>query len=197
MKSCLVQYGMASDFDDLDRRVFETPLQSFDGGRVFCQILGIDSRHRQDEVLRYAERRPGVAIPIQGSTNINAPPIQERAVKGYANVIRVTANPHYWNDVLHGLVTSDDKMLWLPHNAVGDDYCQHMAGQHKILDHARGAWVWTAVSSGTPDHFRDCEKLQCLLAQRMGVSAISSQEHAHSRGHQPQVTEQYMGRRIW
>lgn len=194
-RSALIAYGMATDLDELGSltlgRMFP---KEGTGEAVGAVVLGVDAQYRTDEVHQFAQRDPGRIWPMAGSASLKAPPIAERWVKGYPGVIRRDTNPNYWKDILHARVHDDDQTLWLPHNQVGEDYQRQMASEHKVLDPKNRAWVWVKVSSGAANHYWDCEYMQCVLAQLVGVAVLPTpqQRQAQRTDHQ-QVQRQSGG----
>jgi hypothetical protein len=182
-------------FDELRRVMFDDALPTEYGEAVSAQVVGIDCRYRTDEVYNFAQLDPGRIWPLRGAANLQAAPIAETKVKGL-NVIARTTNPNYWKDVLHGYIHDDDTTRWLPHNLIGDDYCRHMTSEHKVLDPKAGAWTWVPVTSSAPNHWWDCEYMQCAVAELCGVAGLQevAQEQAPLRTEQTANPVDYRGR---
>lgn len=171
-RSQLVANGLVGALSELPQIAFERGFIAASGEVVPCALLAIDSRYRADEVLAMAATDPGRILPTVGTNNIAAMPVVEQAVRGYPGVIRRTVNPNHWKDVLWGLITDADPTRWTVHSQATDDYCRQMSSEHKVLVPKTGRFAWMEKSQGAPNHYWDCEALQCVVAQLAGVGTL-------------------------
>lgn len=140
-------------------------------GPVSPNILLIDSGgNRTDEVYQFAMRDPRI-VPTKGAS---FPMRRPWSVTKLPNgvLLRMVDVGHY-KDMLSRLLNDPDDSKWLPENDVDEDYCLQMASEHKIIDRKTSKMMWVPVTSGTPNHWWDCEVLQCAAADmgNLGVMA--------------------------
>jgi phage terminase large subunit GpA-like protein len=212
-RSQLVHYGRAQTFDELYRVCLESVFRTEDGRQARPHLLMIDSggtvsstnpeESRTQEVYQFSMRDLGRVYPCKGASHAMRRPWEVSKI-GDAGVTIRLLDTGYYKDMLARLMNTEVEdaagkiQLWMPHNAVGDDYCQQMASEHKIIDRKRGnRLVWVKVTSGAANHIWDCETLQCAAADMVNIATlpppVAPQAKAEAAQQQPEPPPQSGG----
>ena len=199
--SKLLDRGMAASFKELKTKTLDShfPVENdsteFEVEPMSPQMLCIDGRgghtkdgSRTDQVYRWSQTdtriRPvlghggtkGASTPIRMINTNYTPPGVHNSYK----VIRYIVDVGYFKDILSGRMNgqSDEDIKWQVFEGVGDDYCQQMASEHKVISR-RGRKVeiiWMPKSKHAANHYWDCETYNTVAAVMAGVEYLPETE---------------------
>lgn len=183
-KSQLVAHGKLATWTDVERTLISGAYPMEDAGRprMRIELVGIDAGYKPYEVYAFALRYPAQVKALKGEDNKRsavvrmsrvtyAPPGGQRHVQ-----LEVWLNLYWsdrYNDVLDGRMsqtreTADGTLenVWMLNNGVDGEYLQHMANEHKVMMRKNKRMVlgWAKVAAGARVDFRDCEKMQMVMA---------------------------------
>lgn len=175
-RSWKIEDGTCKDFVELYERLAHKglPLASEPGKRQGVLRFVIDSRYRQDEVIRWA-RLPGVTA-IQGVKTANAPPVTQK----YRQDAKVdverdsvwSVNVHHFKTMLVGYMRAplDGYKSWALNKGTDDNYIKQITSEHLIEEvdkHGNKKLVWCVKQSGRANHKWDDEVYQLCLIEIM------------------------------
>lgn len=158
-RSQLVKYGRVFDFDSLYREAFE----SVD---TRCDLIGIDGKYRTPEVIEFARRLSSNIFVTQGVTGGRPVMCWDETAEG---VVYLKINTQLSKDRLQHMLSDNDPTRWRVHSEIGEDYCQQLASEHKILDPKSRRYIWLPRYKGIANHLFDCEANQCAVATWVGM----------------------------
>lgn len=196
LRSQRVRHGLCQTFAEVTDLCLQTEYPAQDQRRsgFVCDLLGIDSGYRTDEVYRFAlEHGPQVKV-LKGRDDPQSVPIQLRRVT-YTPPDRKRApyqvwlhllDSEYFKDLLAGKLTAtipvpqpdgtlQDEPLWALNDQDDPDYARQMASEHKVLlrrGRTRPAERWVKKTSGAANHYWDAEYMQFALAHVARVDLL-------------------------
>jgi phage terminase large subunit GpA-like protein len=166
-RSHLIAYGMAHSFDELRKLTIDIEIPVEGGGVMAPSMQLIDSGGpRSSEVYQYVLSDPNHIKPTKGASRA-LPLIMESKHQRQHGVSLVFIDTGKSKDLLHRLMHEPDLTRWMPHNAVGDEYCQQMASEQKIWNPHTKCESWEQIGN-TPNHYWDCEHQQVAYAHFLG-----------------------------
>ena len=181
LRSQLIHHGSAQSFEELYRVCLESKFQTDSGLQVSPNAMLIDSGgNRTDEVYQFAAKDPGRIFPCKGASHQMRRPWTLSKV-GSAGVNLYLLDTGYFKDMLArlmvGRIESDGVSVeqWAVNSETSEDYCLQMANEHKVIDRKSGRMVWQLTSQGAPNHFWDCETLQCAAADMANIAVTPTQ----------------------
>jgi hypothetical protein len=171
----LIYHDVTLSLEELYERCLNTPLPIDGGNLMVPHVLVIDSGYRTDEVYEFAKIDSRI-VPIKGANQQLRTPIQlSKAGKDFGVSMRYI-DTGYYKDRLSTLRADPER--WLVHRDITEEYCQHLASEHKI--HVRKGLVmeeqWKPVTDGAANHYLDCEVYNVVGAQVGGVDLIPTAE---------------------
>lgn len=166
-RSQLIKYGRVFTFDDCFREAFETSIGERHQAR-YCDLICVDGKYRTGEVLEFAARLPSNIFVTQGVTGGRPVMCWDERAEG---VQYLKVNTLLSKDRLQQMLSDADPTRWRVHSQIGDDYCQQIASEHKILDPKSRRYVWQPKYKGIANHLFDCEANQCAVANWLGMDA--------------------------
>ena len=174
MNSRLVHFGMASNWEDLIRATLEGQYQTDSGTPCRLHALLVDSGgDRTQEVYQFALAHRGLVFPTKGaaSRNMRRPWFSSTITpKGVVDSVELRVfDTNFYKDMLARLLKADGK--WRVHREITEDYRRQMTSEHKVIDRKTQQRAWQALSTGTPNHYWDCEVLQAAAADMAQISA--------------------------
>jgi phage terminase large subunit GpA-like protein len=173
-RSWLIRYGRAETWDHLREIAYRGYYWLGDPAKPMrVAWIGIDTRHRRDEVHDFA-RTPGV-VPLQGTASASfrfRPSRVEYYPQGGLDQHSITVYSvvtDVYKDKLHRHASSPIGEFigaWHLHRDTSDEYIGHLTGERKVrvTRQGREAEKWQPVSSGRRVDLLDCEVYQMALA---------------------------------
>lgn len=193
--SWLIRHGHCGTFDELYEIAFHTgfPLASDPARLMRATMLAIDSRHRQSEVLEFAQR-PGV-MPVRGEQSMAVPhksfPAERlpnnRPKPGSPRVFHV--NTAYFKSKVTRLMQLPPGQpgCWHLHQSTTDDYLRHITNEHQVRQLVRSKrqggryeYVWRPKTEGAPVDWWDCEIYNAACADVLNVPLL--RDHHAAQG---------------
>ena len=196
-----IAFGLARTFDELTAATLGTCYTLPSKGEFPPQVLYIDSGggksltgedSRTEEVYAYAQRMGEIVRPTKGSSRPMALPISLTRGGKAANTVLRMVDVGWFKNRLSNFINDIDQSKWLPPGNADDSYIAQMASEHKVMVRDKGVarFVWRPVVDGSPNHFWDCEVLQCAAVEELGLGRLVD-EVAATQGAQPmQAREQ-------
>lgn len=171
-KSKRIAVGVSPTLEDSYSQVFSPSIDftAETGGVVYVQTITYDAKYRKDEVTKFAQSDPNRIHLSQGNPHYFGP-IAEQKIEKASGVVIWKINTMQSKDTLHRLMTDpNDPTHWQAYPNIGDEYCSHMASEHKIIDPQKKTWTWVPKTSGQPNHWWDCEANATAIATAMGAA---------------------------
>ena len=143
------------------------PIEDTPGGMKISRMC-VDAGDRQEEVLSFTRKNRPVTIGTKGSGNLKGPIAPATKIPG---LLLFRAN--HWKDRLwrHITTNDDEPGEWWVFEGVGEEYRKHMTAEHRVRD-KNGYPKWVPVVDGRPNHLWDCEVLNGIAADGLGVSYL-------------------------
>jgi phage terminase large subunit GpA-like protein len=203
MQSKRVAIGVAATMDEMYRAVFQPsfPFVMDTGVPIGVQKLVIDSGYRKDEVTEFCRRDPARCEMAKGLSTYFGP-IADPKVEKASGVMVWNINTMQSKDTLDRLIKDPDAEKWQVFEGISDEYCAHLASEHKTIDPQTKQMVWKEKSSGAANHWLDCEAMACAVARAQGADAPKPVQDAPraGRGSQQEIpADDFMsrGRQRW
>lgn len=169
-KSQLIHFGLVRTLAELYERCLNTPIRTEGGDLIVPDLLAVDANYRTTEVYEFCKGDSRI-FPIRGAAGKQASPVQLSAttLKEIGVPLR-NIDVGYFKDRLANL--RDDPDRWLVNSAIDDEYCNHMAAEHKILIAGKNEERWEPVTKGSQNHLFDAEVYNIVGAHIAGVELI-------------------------
>jgi phage terminase large subunit GpA-like protein len=203
MQSKRVAIGVAATLDEMYRAVFQPsfPFVMDTGVPIGVQKLVIDSGYRKDEVTEFCRRDPARCEMAKGLSTYFGP-IADPKVEKASGVMVWNINTMQSKDTLDRLIKDPDAEKWQVFEGISDEYCAHLASEHKTIDPQTKQMVWKEKSSGAANHWLDCEAMACAVARAQGADApkpVKEAPRAERSGQQEIPADDFMqrGRKRW
>lgn len=177
-RSRRVTHGMVSRLDDLaDVLADEYLRDDGSGSAVRIHTMGIDANYRKDDVRVFVGQHQPTAVMMSGRGG--------RMSREWLTMkdvyTRYAWDTQHYADVLAGRVAAvrDDGegeyRVWDCDSHRDPDYDRQMAAEHKVRARKRGREVelWQPITPGAQNHYLDCERMQCALADIRRVEVAS------------------------
>lgn len=188
-----------ANLDPILEKTFSSP----NGERYPVQLMGIDSAWDTDEVYEYCRSR-GRCVAMKGEERMAQTMNITRPQKIWGTKDPAPDSCHliafqsgYYSDVLHARlnVSAGAPGDWMLPAEVGDDYVAHMIAEKKVskVDKRTGRETWFWKNFGKPNHWRDGEKMQMVLARYLDIRSIEPERPGAPAGAAGQ-TDQFLGR---
>ena len=188
MQSKRVAIGIAATLDEVYRAVFKPPVGyvTDQGVPVGGQELIVDSGYRKDEVTEFARRDPARVRMAKGLSTYFGP-IADPKVEKASGVLVWNINTMQSKDTLDRLIKDPDPDKWQVFAGISDEYCAHLASEHKTIDPQTKQMVWKEKSSGAANHWLDCEAMACAVARASGADMpkLAEAKPAETNNHIP------------
>jgi hypothetical protein len=196
-RSQLIAFGVAFSFEELKKLALDTPFPIEGTSEVLLpSALLIDSGYRKDDVVKFAQGDGRVLCTKGASGKVFQPYRFSKAFHQYGVRLAILDTETY-KDRLHTWMKED---RWQVHNQITDEYCQHMASEHKIAIRNKGkgriSYQWDTVTQGAANHYWDCEVYQAAAADICNVwlipdeTALQAQRQARVQQKQQQPQQQ-------
>ena len=171
MQSKRVAIGISATLDEVYQSVFVPRIAfvSDQGVPVGVQELVVDSGYRKDEVTEFARRDPARVRMAKGLSTYFGP-IADPRVEKASGVLVWNINTMQSKDTLDRLIKDPEPDKWQVFAGISDEYCAHLASEHKTIDPQTKQMVWKQKSSGAANHWLDCEAMACAVASARGAS---------------------------
>lgn len=174
LKSWLVDYGVASELDQIEQRFTKGYWEDRLGYRHRVRLCLVDSGYRPERVYPFCSRNPDMFMPSKGSSH----PMNGRtysvtkldASKLAVNMNLCIVDTDYWKDFISGRMSNGTYRTFspLPH-----DYMVHMTSEQKVeqVDRRTGKSIttWVPKESHPANHLFDCEVYSACAAEILGL----------------------------
>lgn len=192
-RSWLIRCFEIDDFEDLETILFRTSYKKIAGKETLVTLALIDSRYRQSEVYNFCRKWRNQARATMGyeslhgvrwrGKRIDRKPRTGEVIKG--GLIRFDIDTNFFKDRLSRFISSDygDENQWLVYEGIEDDYVKQMCAEHKVQERNRQnrttKIVWKKKTWSRPNHFWDCEVLNCAAADMLKVQLLRPGQEIH------------------
>jgi phage terminase large subunit GpA-like protein len=168
-RSALVSQGVVQNFEQLHVEVFGRPFVCEGTSHAVApERLVIDNGFRKTEVDAFAMREPSRINTAKGSSHYFGP-IADAKVEKATGLLVFNINTMQSKDKLADLLNDQDETRWAVHSKASDDYCTQVVAEHKVLNPQTRQMEWKQKTSGAPNHYLDCEAMQCAVAAYRGA----------------------------
>jgi phage terminase large subunit GpA-like protein len=182
----LIKRGRVESLDEIEKEVLNAEyFFATRPGKIGVRLVCVDSGYEPDDVYKFCRKHFERARPTKGKDTLGGIPYKlstiDRTIDG--EVIREgiklwLLDTTYFKDKLTRSIQSMKygKQYFHTFKDVGDEYCKQMSNEHKIIirdrrkQHAHEAWV--KKTTGSPNHFWDCEVLAFAAANMLHVSVL-------------------------
>ena len=157
-RSQLIHYGDVSTFGEL-QLLLDNEYQIEDSDDTYkTGLVFVDSGYKPDDVYSYAQNDTSRIKAIKGVQEARQTISWSTPNKSLGIQLGILDTTYYKSKLAN--LRSSGK--WLINSGVQENYLRQMASEHKVMDKS-GKSVWKKVSSGSQNHWFDCE-VYCLAA---------------------------------
>jgi phage terminase large subunit GpA-like protein len=171
LKSKRIMVGISATLEEAYRNIFspDVPFVSEAAAPLHVAYEIIDSGYRKDEVTEFARRDPA-RVHISKGLSTYFGPIAEQKIERASGVVVWNINTMQAKDTLDRLIGDPDPLRWQVYTDIGDEFCNQMASEHKILDPLTKRMEWKEKSSGAKNHWWDTSAIETAVASQLGAS---------------------------
>lgn len=188
-RSWLVRYGSCPSWKDVEKAM----LQSYRIGGNMLQVerVLVDSGHKTDEVYRFCRKHRPVMYPSKGASGVGLAP--SKITKPHPGIVLYLFNADFWKDKVARLIQTADGEpgCWSLHKDVDDTYMAQMTAEHRVFVRKMGRTysTWEKITDNAPNHLWDCEVLNAVAADSIGVRYLEGVEESvqQPQAQQPKV----------
>jgi phage terminase large subunit GpA-like protein len=177
-RSWLVRQGTCATWKELERVLFTAYRVGGASMKVECAF--IDSGYNDDAVYKFARRHRPIVNASKGYGGARLQPFKWAHPR--PGVRRGDFNADFWKDRLASFIQTDDDepRAWCLPRDLPPDYFQHMTSESRVFTRRFGRLfsTWEPMSSRAPNHLWDCEVLNCVAADSIGVRYLEGEELA-------------------
>lgn len=184
-KSQLIAYGMATSWAELRKHCLETQYPVEGGRSTRSHLMVVDAGYRTDEVYTYCQGDERCK-PVKGDSDNQHVAVKYSTAAKHLGLALFLLNTQLLKDRLS--VYRKDKGRWQLNNDVTDEYFQHLASEHKVIERKTGSEVWQVKSSGAANHYLDCEVYQLAASDIARVDLLTPKEQPQPEAQQPEQT---------
>jgi phage terminase large subunit GpA-like protein len=188
-ESWLVECGRVETWEALENAMFRREFKEHGGdehaAKFSVRQAAIDSGYRTHEVYDFCRRWRAVARPVKGQERLAGMPIKPVRVERDGRGVVIVGGLQLWHvdtnffkDALAQFWSGDRDgapARFHLHADPPDEYCRHLASEHKIVIRNRtGAVkeVWSRRPGGGPNHWFDAEVYAMAAAHMLGVFGL-------------------------
>jgi len=174
LSSWLVLKGVVTDWEMLERVLFDVEYEDENGRLMKIELAAIDSGYRTDEVYRFVAAHYPFAIAIKGaSTDLGGKPFSlpssdSRKQLGVAAPYII--NTRYFKDFIYmrRRLPAGEPGAWHIYAGVTEDYLKQITAEVRTVK--KGKPTWQKRSEHAQNHYWDAEVYAAAAAEILGVS---------------------------
>lgn len=176
-RSWMIRHGTASSWADVWRAI-SAQYKTVSGQVFSVQRAFIDSGYKTDEVYRFCRTYRPVTWPAKGSgsAGLNATLRPSRPEGG---TLLYTFKADYWKDKLSRLIHLEPGEAgdWSLPRSIDEPYLRQMTAERRVLVRKKGRIQshWEPITEHAPNHYFDCEVLNVIAAEILGVRYFDSE----------------------